>query len=65
MEAKALPQEENLLEVFENIQVKVWSEIEEKIIGFTKQLIEELLEESEGILVARQFFGNISVLASL
>ena len=65
MKAKSLPQEENLLEVFENIQVKVWSEIEEKIIGFTKQLIEELLEESEGILVARQFFGNISVLASL
>jgi len=45
MEAKALPQEENLLEVIENIQVKVWSEIEEKIIGFTRKLIEELLEE--------------------
>jgi len=45
MEAKALPQEENLLEVVENIQAKVWSEIEGKIIDFTKQLLEELLEE--------------------
>ena len=45
MEAKALPQDENLLEVVENIQAKVWTEIETKIICFTKQLIEELLEE--------------------
>jgi transposase-like protein len=45
MEAKTLPQEGNLLEVVENIQAKVWSEIETKIMGFTKQLIEELLEE--------------------
>ena len=45
MEARALPHQENLLEVIENIQLKVWSEIETKIIGFTRQLIEELLEE--------------------
>jgi len=45
MEAKTLPQEENILEVIDNLQVKIWSEIEEKIIGFTKHLIEELLEE--------------------
>ncbi len=45
MEARALPQEENLLELVENIQLKVWSEIDTKIIGLTRQLIEELLEE--------------------
>lgn len=45
MEAKALPQEKNLLELIENFQVKVWSELEPKIIDFTKQLIEELLEK--------------------
>ncbi|RLC08193.1 MAG: hypothetical protein DRH43_10485 [Deltaproteobacteria bacterium] len=45
MEAKALPQETKVLEVMENFQAKVWSEIETRIIGFTKQLIEELLEE--------------------
>jgi len=45
MEARALPQEEKLLEVIENFQVKVWSEIESKIMLFTRQLIEELLEQ--------------------
>jgi len=45
MEAQALPYEEKILEVVENVQSKVWSEIEKKIIDFTKQLIEQLLEE--------------------
>ena len=54
MEARALPQEENLLEVIENIQQKVWSEIETKIIGFTKQLIEQLLEEKVKQLIGAQ-----------
>ena len=54
MEARALPQEENLLEVIENIQQKVWSEIETKIIGFTKQLIEQLLEEKVKQLIGAE-----------
>jgi len=54
MEARALPQEENLLEVIENIQQKVWSEIETKIIGFTRQLIEELLEEKVKQLIGAE-----------
>jgi len=54
MEARALPQEENLLEVIENIQQKVWSKIETKIIGFTKQLIEQLLEEKVKQLIGAQ-----------
>jgi len=52
MEARALPQEEKILEVIENFQVKIWSEIESRIMGFTKQLIEELLEEK-----VRQLIG--------
>jgi len=54
MEARALPQEENLLEVIEDIQQKVWSEIESKIIGFTKQLIEELLKEKVKQLIGAE-----------
>jgi len=54
MEARTLPQEENILEVIENIQQKVWSEIESKIIGFTKQLIEQLLEEKVKQLIGAQ-----------
>jgi putative transposase len=54
MEARALPQEEKILEVIENFQVKVWSEIETKIIGFTKQLIEELLEEKVKQLIGAE-----------
>jgi len=53
MEARALPQK-NILEVIENIQQKVWSEIETKIIDFTRQLIEELLEEKVKQLIGAE-----------